>query len=444
VPGAKFNTTVSSPVRGRSTGGAKRVRYLVRVFTEGRPLGEIDWHLLGAEKTTVGREPGDPGIVLDDPEASRRHAEVEWVKETDVHRVKDLGSRNQSFLDGRKITSDYLQHGSVLRIGGSILVYAETSPVDGVGPLAPSGVESLARLQAEAMADLVAPSALPVLVTGPTGAGKEVLSQRIHKKSRRSGPLIPVNCSTFTRELIGSELFGHVSGAFSGATSNRQGLFVAADGGTLFLDEIAELPLEQQPALLRALQEGKVRPIGSDREVSVEVRVVAATHQNLAALAEKGSFRQDLYARLAGFVIDLPGLVERREEILGLFSSFVADGTPPLTADAAEALLVYDWPQNIRELKHAAERINLFGKNLEVVDVGSLPGEIRRLVREVTEKPQEEEEAPSKERLEALLREHEGNVAQVARAVGKHRQQLYRWLQKHGLDPAKYRSDLAE
>src|SRR5262249_15507655 len=157
---------------------------------------------------------------------------------------------------GRKVTSDYLQHGSVLRIGGSLLVYAEIAPAEGVGPMTPENVQSLARLQAEAMADLVAPSVLPVLVTGATGAGKEVLSQRIHKKSKRSGPLVPVNCSTFTRELIGSELFGHVSGAFSGATSNRSGLFVAADRGTLFLDEIAELPLEQQPALLRRRHEG--------------------------------------------------------------------------------------------------------------------------------------------------------------------------------------------
>jgi transcriptional regulator of acetoin/glycerol metabolism len=425
-------------VRGRRTEGPKRIRFVARVFTEGRPLKEVEWHPLESERVTIGREAAPQTIVIDDPEASRRHAEIEYVKESDVHRIRDLGSRNQSYLDGRKVASDYLQHGSVLRIGGSLFVYAEISPVDGVGSLSPRGVQSLMRLHAEAMADLVADSALPVLVTGPTGVGKELLSQRIHEKSKRSGSLVPVNCSTFTRELIGSELFGHVSGAFSGATSNRSGLFAAADRGTLFLDEVAEMPLEQQPALLRALQEGKVRPIGSDREVDVDVRVVAATHQDLSGLVEKGVFRRDLYARLAGFTIELGGLDKRREEILGLFDTFLDPSTPPLTADAAEALLLYHWPRNIRELKHVAERLNVFSKNLELIDVSALPAEMRRIVREAD---RDEEDAPSKDRLEALLREHDGNVAQVARAVGKHRQQLYRWLQKHGLDPSKYRSD---
>jgi DNA-binding NtrC family response regulator len=424
-------------VRRRGRPGNERLRFLVRVHTDGRNNAEVDWLPLTDAKLTIGRESGASLFTLDDPEASRRHADVEYVRDSDVHRLRDLASRNNTFLDGQKIDVEYLQHGSVIRIGGSLLIYAELSLSEGVPPFRPEGVASLARLQAETLVDIAAPSELPILIHGPTGAGKELLAHRAHDKSGRPGSLVAINCSTFTKELIGSELFGHTSGAFSGAASSRSGLFLSASHGTIFLDEIAELPLEQQPALLRVLQEGRVRPLGSDREVVVDVRVVAASHQRLAELEARGSFRSDLHARLAGFAVDLPGLSARREEILGLFAAFLGPNAPPLLSDAAEAILLYEWPHNVRELKHTAERLKLLSKNHDAIDLGLLPSAIRRHAIELVNP---DDEAPSKAQLESLLRDHQGNVAQVARALGCHRQQVYRWLQRHELDATTFRS----
>jgi DNA-binding NtrC family response regulator len=244
---------------------------------------------------------------------------------------------------------------------------------------------------------------------------------------------VVVNCATLNRELLGSELFGHVKGAFSGAESSRNGLFLEASGGTLFLDEIAELPLDQQPALLRVLQEGRVRPVGSDRETPVDVRIVAATHQDLRSLDRDGRFRSDLYARLAGLTIELPGLAERRSEILPLFRGFFGPGSPPLSLKAAEVLLAYEWPRNIRELMHLAGQLALFGR-LEKIERSALPKEMMESA------PEGERGAPSRERIEQLLAEHGGNVAEVARALGTHRQQVYRWLRQFKLDAKSFRA----
>lgn len=420
--------------RGRDSG--RRLRFLVRVHTDGKSGSDVDWYPLAEAKLTIGREGGVSTVALDDPEASRKHVELEYVRDSDVFRARDLQSRNGTFLDGQKIELEYLQPGSVLRVGGSLFVFAELVVDEGVPDLRPEGVISLARARAEALIDLAATSELPILIHGPTGAGKELLASRAHEQSGRSGPLITVNCSTFTRELIGSELFGHTAGAFSGAATARAGLFVAANGGTIFLDEIAELPLEQQPALLRVLQEGKVRPIGADREIRIDVRVVTASHQKLADLEAKNLFRADLHARLAGFSVDLPGLSARREELLGLFTTFLGKTAPPLLSDAAEALLLYSWPHNIRELKHLAERLKLLARGKEAIELGLLPSSIRTHVREASSP---EDEVPSRVQLEALLRDHRGNVAQVARALGRHRQQVYRWLEKHQLDATSFR-----
>jgi transcriptional regulator of acetoin/glycerol metabolism len=438
VASRKLQTTAPSPVRRRTDDRGTRVRVLAQVHAEGDAKDEVVPHPLGDDRVIIGREGGVGRIAIEDPEASRKHAEIEWVPDAQTYRLKDLKSRNQTFLDGRIVESDYLQPGSVIRIGGTLFVYTEVTLAKGAAPIELEPGSSLERMHAEAQADLAAPTALSILISGPTGAGKEMLADRVHKKSGRKGPLVPVNCATFNRELLGSELFGHVAGAFSGAHSARNGLFAAANGGTLFLDEIAELPLDQQPALLRALQEGKIRPVGSDRELSVDVRVVAASHQKLEALAARDAFRSDLYARLAGFTIDLPGLTRRREEILALFRKFLGDRAPPLASDVAETLLLYDWPRNVRELKHAAERVKLVAGSADRVDAAALPREIKVGGPSNAEN---DDEAPSKAELERLLAEHDGNVAQVARALGKHRQQLYRWIKRHELDPASYRKE---
>lgn len=430
----KLDTTAASPLRPRGAPTTPKLRALAQVHSEAEGT-RMEWFVLDDRKRTIGREPGVDRIAIDDAEASRRHAELEYVRDSDVYRLRDLDSRNHTFLDGQAITSDYLLPGAVIRVGGTLFVYAEIPLGPGVARFEPDPGVSLWRARAERLIDVAAPSALPVLVLGPTGAGKELLAQRAHQASRRSGPLVSVNCATFSRELLAAELFGHTQGAYSGATGARGGLFVAAQGGTLFLDEIAELPLDQQPALLRALQEGRVRPVGSDREVPVDVRVVAASHRKLDDLVEAGTFRADLLGRLAGFRVELPGLAARKEEILALYERFVGDA-PPLTSAAAELLLRHAWPLNVRELKHLAERVRLVSRGAERVDVDALPDELRQ-----APEAGGEEATPSKAQLEALLAEHGGNVAQVARALGSHRQQLYRWLKKYALDPASFRKD---
>lgn len=457
-------TTEVSLHPGQQTSGARRIRQLTLVFQRGR---EPTHHWgLSERKVSFGRDPDRCDVVLEDTKASREHAQLIFVRATGGYRLVDLGSRNGTYLNGRRIESADVQPGAVLRIGDSLFIYSEATVPEGLLLPEPQPGRALSRAVAEAAADLAAPTDLPLLIIGPTGAGKEVMAQRIHKGSGRSGPLVAVNCATFAKELIGSELFGHAQGAFSGAQASRSGLFVSANGGTLFLDEIAELPLDQQPALLRALQEKKVRPVGSDKEVPVDVRLVAATHQALGKLQESGAFRSDLYARLAGFEIDLPGMVERKAEILTFFRKFL-ESDKPLSSEAAEALLLYDWPQNVRELKHASERARLFLQNSERVELGSLPPNVQQYISEafsVIDRPSapilpassssnepipdtpsatgdlREPDPPSKERLMELLTEGGGNVAHISRATGKHRQQVYRWLKKHNLDPADFRA----
>ncbi len=424
-------TTTEAVLPPRRSDGHLRLRTLTRVF----PGAPEVWRLEG--RRVLGREPGPGGLVLDDAQCSRQHAELTFVPAYGLYRLRDLGSRNGTFLGQNRCEDEILQHGAVIRMGGCLLVYADVALEPGLPDVVPDPTRSLHLLRALALADRVAPTGLPVLLRGPTGAGKERLTARIHTQSGRAGPLVPVNCGALNKELVGSELFGHVRGAFSGAQSAREGLFAAAHGGTLFLDEIGELPLEQQPTLLRALQEGHIRPVGADRDRAVDVRIVTATHRDLEAWQAEGRFREDLYARLAGLTIDLPGLALRREEILPLLREFLP-GAPPLTVEAAWALVQFDWPHNIRELRFAAERIALFAAHVSEITPALLPTAIQRRA------PTEAVEGggmPDRATLAALLAQHGGNVAGVARALDQHRQQVYRWLRIHQLEPADFRSD---
>lgn len=400
-------------------------RYVVAVHPHQLPARVLDGRLV------VGRQPPPGALLLEDNRASRQHAEFNRVRgRHDLVRLRDLGSKNGTWLNGRRIDQEYLSGPGVVRVGDSLLVYTEVE--QGLGATA-----SPVLSQVEARADRAGRSQLPVLIHGPSGAGKERIAQRIHAASGRSGRLVAVNCATFSAELLASELFGHIRGAFSGAQAARDGLFVSANRGTVFLDEIAELPLSQQPALLRVLQEGRVRPVGSDREISVDVRVIAATHRDLEAQVAADAFRGDLFARLAGVRIELPGLMARREEILPLFHQFTG-GSLTLGADAAEALLLYDWPYNVRELQHLAKALCFErpGGQIEPVD---LPEAIQAAWRAATSPLPEKDETLDDAGLRALMRLHAGNVSAAAREVGLTRQQLYRRLQAAGIDPAAHR-----
>ena len=210
----------------------------------------------------------------------------------------------------------------------------------------------------------VAPTAATVLIHGETGTGKELVARALHEESQRNNHLmISVNCAAIPETLIESELFGHEKGAFTGAATNREGLVAAADGGTLFLDEIGELPLEAQARLLRVLQEGEVRPLGSVESRKVDVRLVVATHRDLRKLAKEGKFREDLYFRINVVQLSLPPLRERGKDIINIAESLLqrycsqfGKAQLRLSADAVEAIMSYQWPGNVRELENAIQR----------------------------------------------------------------------------------------
>ena len=229
--------------------------------------------------------------------------------------------------------------------------------------------DALSKIQE--MIEKVAPSDARVLITGPNGAGKELVAHAIHAKSERNrGPMIEVNCAAIPSELIESELFGHVKGSFTGAIKDKQGKFELASGGTIFLDEIGDMSLVAQAKVLRALQESRVSPVGSDKEIKVDVRVIAATNKNLQKEIANGKFREDLYHRLSVIEIYIPALDERKDDIPLLvehFAQIIADeqGNAVKSFDkkAIEALQNFSWTGNIRELRNVVERLIILGAN---------------------------------------------------------------------------------
>ena len=423
-------TTADDP----STRGAGPIRrcFLTQVFsaTEG-----LLWRSrrLDARRLVLGREPGDGELVVDDGKASRRHCELVHQPESGRYRLRDLGSKNGTFLDAVRVESEILLGCAVVRVGGALFVYNEVETPLRFDQLPNEVGVSPVRAMANRMIDLAASAELPVLITGPTGAGKELLARRLHEASGRRGPFVPVNCAGFSRELVGSELFGHVKGAFSGANSNRAGLFAAAAEGTIFLDEIADLPLDQQPALLRALQDRRIRPVGADREQSVDARVVTATHRDLDEMQVRGLFRDDLYARIASVHVRLPGLTERREELLSLFRDAAGYSMPPLQLEAAEALLLHGWPYNVREVHQAAAAVRLFAGGAESLGPDLLPAAIRHS-RDARLTAPEADTPIDPTHLSRLMKRHAGNVTDVGRALGRSRQQIYRLLRLYRLD----------
>ena len=284
---------------------------------------------------------------------------------------------------------------------------------------------------------LVAPTNMSVLINGASGTGKEYVAHRIHQLSRRAGqPFVAIDCGAVPKELAASEFFGHVKGAFTGALSDKTGAFVSATGGTIFLDEIGNLSYEVQVQLLRALQEHKVRPVGADREVPVDVRLVSATNEDLGQAIARGTFREDLYHRLNEFTLHIPLLKERREDIL-LFANLFLDqanremGKQVVGFDdkASRALLDYTWPGNLRQMKNAVRRATLLatGKYITASDLGTL--------QDHTPRPTAlRNEADEKMRIAEALRQTGNNKSRAAQLLGIDRKTLYNKLKQYGME----------
>ncbi|MFT4255807.1 MAG: sigma-54 dependent transcriptional regulator [Pseudoxanthomonas sp.] len=280
--------------------------------------------------------------------------------------------------------------------------------------------------RAVALACQVARSDLPVLITGPNGAGKEKIAEIVQANSAvKNGPFVTLNCGALPSELIEAELFGADAGAYTGANKAREGKFEAADGGTLFLDEIGNLPPAGQMKLLRVLETGKFERLGSNRERSVRVRVISATNADLPGMIRDGAFREDLYYRLNAIELALPPLAERPGDILPLAELF-RPADKPLAESARAALLRHNWPGNVRELRNVVQRAGLLaqGERIEAADLN--------LPKPPPQKSAAAEE-PDKAAIEAALARANGVIAQAAAELGLSRQALYRRMDRYGI-----------
>ena len=459
--GDTHGTTLSIHADGKDgRTGPRPEPVLVLVLECGRPRsGSVRYRLADLTAVVLGRgndrssdrNGTELHIRVPDKWMSSKHARIEpsfgrWV-------LVDTDSKNGSIVDGHTTKRAVLTDGSIVELGHTAFIFFERMPVEATTPaIAELGIASapgLATLDPTWAGEVtrikqIASSEIPMLVEGESGTGKEVIARAIHGLSGRGGAFVPVNCGALPENLVESELFGYKKGAFSGAQTDHPGLVRSADGGTLFLDEIGDLPSTSQAALLRVLQEREVMPVGGTRPVAIDLRVVAATHRDLDQMVAEQTFRHDLFARLAGFRVQVPPLDDRRADIGLLIGAlharlFPAEH-PGFEIDAARLLLRYPWPLNIRELEQALATAQVLAGTAAVraehlpdtVRSGRPPGAPRPVVLS-------ELDQKVRDQVVAALREHQGNVSAVARALDKDRKQIQRWIKRFGLDPSSYR-----
>ena len=306
--------------------------------------------------------------------------------------------------------------------------------------------QSSSFLAAVSLAERIAPSDLPVLITGENGTGKELLASLVHQQSRRRArPFVAINCGALPETLLESSLFGHVKGAFTGAHKDHKGLFAEADSGTLFLDEIGDMTPALQVKVLRALEAGEILPVGADRPTKVDVRLLSATNKNLAAMQAAGTFREDLYWRIKGAEVRLPPLRDRAGDLPLLAQHFLnacaqlsPDGQPKkLSEAAAEALAAHRWPGNLRELRHEMQRAGVLAgsrREIEPEDLSFTGSE--RAAPSAAQGPsslQAKVEALERREIEEALRRSSGNRTHAAEALGLSRQGLLKKMERFGL-----------
>jgi DNA-binding NtrC family response regulator len=419
-------------------------------------------------KILLGRETGCD-VVLEGGAVSRRHAAI--LRRAGGHAIRDEGSRNGVFVNGRRIEKEApLTLGDVVRLGDHVAIVGER-----LGAPQPVFHEMAAGLwgghvleRSVRLATRAGRGTASVLVLGESGTGKERFAGLIHLHSGRKGPLVAINCAALSESLLESELFGHQRSAFTGAQHSREGLVRSAHQGTLLLDEVGELSPRAQSLLLRVVQESEVLPVGALRPVSVDVRFIGATHRDLDRCVEQGHFRADLLYRLSGVRVRVPPLRERREDVLALFTLFVQRAmgrTPELGPLLIEALCLHNWPGNVREVQQLAEGMATFYSDLARWRFEHLPEELRGVLVHLSglggQAPSRQEQAneerasqepalepPSTRRrprqlsgaaVGEALAVASGNVAQAARQLGIARQSLYVLIRQHGIDPASYR-----
>jgi len=397
------------------------------------------------------------GIEIPDPGISANHARLERVLGSWM--IEDRKSKNGTRVDGKRIdpgARTALADGAIIEVGHTFFLFRARLPVDGPQELygkdlkAPAtGLATFSPVLAGDF-DRIARVAratehVPVVLQGETGTGKEVVARAIHELSGRPGPFVAVNCGALPQGLVEAELFGHRKGTFTSASEDRPGLVRSSDHGTLLLDEIGDLPLPAQAVLLRVLQEEEVQAVGATRPVKVDLRVVAATHRDLDKLTKEEKFRSDLLARLAGAVLHLPALRERRED-LGLLVKAILekrsfDGTKEiaLTPEAARALLLHDWPRNVRELEKCLAGAVVLSEGT-LIELEHLSPDVRAAFAGPAGMPPIAAGAGAShdkkyDELMAQLEAHDWNVTETARAMGKARSHIQRLLRRYGIKP---------
>jgi len=395
-------------------------------------------------RVVLGRD-AECDIVLDDRRVSRRHAEIERVGAQ--WRISDLGSHNGTFVDGVRIDGRCeAQDSAVVAVGNSLFVLARDVRRSGGAVAVQAGVVIGPRLRGawHAIGKLAATSNVLHLV-GETGVGKELAARHYHAMRCPNAPFIAVNCATIPALLAERLLFGARRGAYSGADADREGYLLAANRGVLFLDEIGELPLEVQAKLLRAMETHEVTPLGDSRAHAVELSVCSATHVELRAAVAAGRFREDLYYRLATPAVELPPLRAHREEIPWLVDATLrAAGSVRAHASFVEAALVRPWPGNGRELVRCVTTAAGMAPHDAILKAEHMPEHAGRSIARASE-PNAAPTTPAEAERAAIcaaLEAEGGNVSRAARALGLHRTQLRRWLERNDVDAERFRRRL--
>ncbi len=405
---------------------------------------------IGADTQVVGRNEACD-LVLDDRKVSAVHMEL-VATERGV-RVRDLGSRNGTFLGETRIGEVYLLKPTNITVGDSVMEFAPTTPeqvnvpdVAEFGPLV--GASPLMRSVFDKLSK-ASPTELTVLVTGETGCGKELVAAAIHGASSRANkPFVVVDCGAIPASLAESALFGHERGSFTGAVDKRVSPFVEADGGTIFLDELGELPLDVQPKLLRALAEQRIKSVGSNNWRPVNVRVVAATRRDLVREVNAGTFRSDLYFRVAQFRVELPPLRARLEDIPSLVRRMMSDlgdknAYARVASDSLERLMRHDWPGNVRELRNVVAVAMAFNKE-GPIDLAQHLAPLAQASESTPTRGRTFQDAKrdvlarfEREYFTALYAECSGNVSEIGRRAAMERAHVRGYLRRHGIGDAK-------
>jgi DNA-binding NtrC family response regulator len=435
--------------RRERLGGGPAEPGLLKIFAGGTAC--FDPIPIAEMRLVIGRGEGCH-LRLDDARASRNHAEIELAR--DHLLLNDLGSRNGTFVDGERLAGPMpLEDGAVVAIGNTIfLVCADVRPLRGQAVQMLNGVVVGPHLLPTWHAILQAAQTSTMLhITGETGTGKELAARLFHESSDRAKrAFVAVNCAAIPPAIAERLVFGAQKGAYSGADVSSDGYLGAADGGTLFLDEVAELPLEVQAKLLRAIEAREVLPLGAAKPRRVDVAICSATHIDLRSAVTSGKFREDLYFRLSTPAVELPPLRQRREEMPWIIELALKRLTPPRAAHASliEEALLRPWPGNVRELiQETVAAARLAGPpeaRVEGVHLGERAGTAIGTAQSVssmnTPLPSTAASDLSADAIiQALKREH-GNVTRTARALGLHRTQLRRLIARHAIDPKQFGS----